>query len=111
MRAARNQPRQLDLFTAGSAGRPPANRTRTSQAAARAAEPASAGKREVIRLFVCQAGLHGATNDEIVAATGILLQTVCARVNELQKLGSLVDSGLTRPTRAGRAATVWRVRG
>lgn len=104
---------QRTLFSAiGQASEPVAhNATDTSMSAARKAGGRAATRRAVVLEFVRAQGQTGATIDEIVLATGILTATVCARVNELHRAGSVADSGRRRPTRTGAAATVWTCRG
>ena len=61
----------------------PANRTSTSiDAAARIAAVVPRLQREVLTA-IAAAGDRGATRAEIAVATGIKLQTVCGRCNEL----------------------------
>ena len=49
----------------------------------------------------------GATDDEIEVITGLAHQTASARRRALVLRGLVADSGLRRPTRSGRRATVW----
>jgi hypothetical protein len=64
---------------------------------------------------VWAAGEHGRTDDELEAETNMSHQTVSAARNRLCAHGWLIhvsdDRGqrVTRPTRSGRAATVWRL--
>lgn len=51
--------------------------------------------------------LHkGATCDEVERATGLSHQTCSARCSELKALGRVVDSGMRRPTRSLKMASV-----
>lgn len=61
--------------------------------------------RELVLAHVKAAG--GATCDEIELVLHFTHQTASARVNELMRMGALVDSGKRRRTRSGRNATVW----
>lgn len=56
----------------------------TQKAAAQKVASATANMRTVVLDYIRSCGLNGATNEEISHATGIKLQTVCGRVNELQ---------------------------
>jgi hypothetical protein len=85
----------------------PHNNTDTSRAAAQAAAPKAPGRREIIFQLIAGRGSDGMTNDELVVATGWLIQSVCPLVNSLKKARLIRDSGLRRATRAGRAAIVW----
>ncbi len=60
-----------------------------------------------IWLFLVNEGPH--TCHEIVSEFDWLIQTVTARLNDLQKLGYIQDSGRRRPTRPGSndEAIVW----
>lgn len=49
------------------------------------------------------------TCDEMEVSLELSHQTVSARIRRLVQLGKLMDSGLRRPTRSGRGATVWKV--
>src|SRR5690242_12236412 len=89
----------------------PSNRTTTSKAAAAAIEPHRQTQREKVQAFVESRGRLGATRNEIVAGTGLLLQSVCGRVAEL--LGEdwrlLVESGEERGTPGGKVLVSRRV--
>lgn len=82
----------------------------TSLAAGRSI-PASTSKRLRLEVFkyILYAGRNGKTIEEVSEETGIKLQTVCARRNELDKSGLVIDSGSRRPTLSGRSAKVWIV--
>lgn len=49
---------------------------------------------------------HGGTRWEIHRKTGVLYQTVCARVREMVKKGRLIETERTRLTANGSAASV-----
>ncbi len=51
----------------------------------------------------------GATDEELMDGTGIAPNTLRPRRRELQIMGSVKDSGATRPTKSGRKAVVWVV--
>ena len=57
--------------------------------------------------FIADRGPHGATDDEGECALGIVLRTYTPRRGELVGLGHVVDAGMRRNTRSGRAAAVW----
>lgn len=50
----------------------------------------------------------GRTCDEVETLLQFSHQTASARIRDLSKGGFLVDSGIRRKTRTGRAATVWK---
>lgn len=52
-------------------------------------------------------GRGGSTDEEGVAATGLLKDTYAPARFELAKQGVVLDSGRTRPTRSGTQARVW----
>lgn len=49
----------------------------------------------------------GATDEELMDGTGIAPNTLRPRRRELQIMGRVKDSGVTRPTKSGRKAVVW----
>ena len=53
----------------------------------------------------------GKTSDEIAIATGLSLVQVARRTSDLESSGIIYKTGLTRKTRTGRIATVWRLVG
>lgn len=53
--------------------------------------------------------LGDATYDEVVSATGLLSQTVTPAIADMILLGTLIDSGLKRKTRANRFARILRL--
>lgn len=62
-----------------------------------------------VRHFILGRGEHGATCDEVEASMELRHQTASARIHELMKAGSIVDSGTVRKTRSNRNAVVWVV--
>lgn len=62
-------------------------------------------RRRVIA-YVRARGDLGATSDEIEVGLGLPHQTVSARITEAKAGGELVPSGVRRPTRSGRNASV-----
>lgn len=88
-------------------GTAPHNATATSQAAAEAIEPRAGTLCAQILAYIRSRGDDGATNDEIVEALGLRLQTVCARCNELWHARWIKKSGRTRKTSSGSEAAVW----
>jgi hypothetical protein len=93
---------------------PPANRTRTSIAAATAIAEQAPTLRGRVYEFIARRGDAGATREEIAQhvcddrGTPLKLQTVCGRVAELLELGLVHRTDQTRPTAAGIAAAVVR---
>ena len=81
----------------------------TQQGAAAAVAGKAPAMRERVYVYV-RARLDGATNEEIADALKMKIQTVCGRVNELQKLGRSEWRGESRATCAGVKAKVWRAR-
>lgn len=84
----------------------------TQRGAAAHVAPFCAGLRAEVLEYIQSCGQRGATNEEISEATGIKLQTVCGRVNELQGndargLPVLVICGGYRPVKSGAKAKVW----
>jgi len=53
----------------------------------------------------------GLTSDEIAIATGLTLVQTARRTSDLESSGIIYKTGLTRKTRTGRIATVWRLVG
>jgi hypothetical protein len=113
-RKDRGAEEQLVLFAAAMADlpiRPPfARRSDTSRAAAASVEACTGSLRAVVLGYIADNGSWGATCDEVEARSGLSHQTASARVNELRKLGAIVDSGRRRNTRSQRKATVWLAR-
>lgn len=82
----------------------------TSLAAARRVNPPSAQMRLTVLRFIEQRGALGATDEEIQNGLTMNPSTQRPRRIELVNLGLVADSGCTRRTRSGRAATVWVMR-
>ena len=55
------------------------------------------------------AGRHGATTDEVEIATGLPHQSASARMNDLKREGIVETFGMTRRTRSGSSAEVYRL--
>ena len=53
----------------------------------------------------------GFTSDEIAIVTGLTLVQIARRTSDLESSGIIYKTGLTRKTRTGRIATVWRLVG
>lgn len=53
----------------------------------------------------------GSTSDEIAIVTGLTLVQIARRTSDLESSGIIYKTGLTRKTRTGRIATVWRLIG
>lgn len=77
----------------------------TSAAAAQSQEK-TLGKKQAAVLEAIRVN-HRLTDDDLEIITGWSHQTVSARRRELVLAGKVVDSGDRKPTRSGRAATVW----
>ena len=80
----------------------------TSKQAARQAQAFAAGHcRQILDALL----EHGAqTKDELAAHTGLDSVAVARRMAQLRESLLVRDSGTTRPTATGRAATVWELR-
>jgi len=74
----------------------PHNNTETSKAAAERILPRAGTLRRLVYEAIVECGAVGATNTEIHGMTGIKLQTVCARANELWHGRLTRKSGLRR---------------
>jgi len=79
----------------------------TSAEAAQKAQPASAKQRARVLSLLTSLGAHGATDEEMQDALGMEGSTQRPRRVELCNAMKVRDSGRTRKTRSGRAATVW----
>ena len=79
----------------------------TSKAAAVAIEPVAGTQRALILSEICMSGERGRTDSDLQAMCLLSGDSVRPRRGELQKAGLIVDSGRTRKTSSGRAATVW----
>ena len=80
-----------------------------SFAAARSLELAAPTLRGKVYAALC-ARSDGMIDEELQAALGMNPSTQRPRRIELVEMGLVVDSGETRKTASGRAATVWKVR-
>ena len=78
-----------------------------SFAAAQAIEPSRNTLREAVFAAIRDRGAAGATDDELQCSLGMNPSTERPRRVELVEAGRVLNSGLTRPTRSGRKATVW----
>lgn len=87
---------------------PPAQRhSPTSRAAAESAKAFAKTARAQVLAYLRGAGTYGATDEEIQDGLPMNASTERPRRIELVELGEAKDSGTTRPTRSGKAATVW----
>lgn len=85
----------------------PSNPTPTSEAAAEDLAGKMGTARARVFQHVRSCGSRGATREEVVDATGLLTQSVCARLNELETAGRLVTGATTRVGRTGHAGKVY----
>lgn len=83
----------------------------TSKAAAESKSESAHTDETRVLLFIRDQGEWGATDDEIENRLGMLHQNASARRRGLVLKSAVKDSGKRRPTRSGRAATVWVVVG
>ena len=98
-------PFQFGLFEQ----RPPAQRqSATSVAAAQDIQEDAGTLRGFVLAYLRGSGLEGATDEEMQTALNMNPSTQRPRRIELVEKGLVVSSGFTRPTRSGRAATVWQ---
>jgi len=79
----------------------------TSKVAAEAARSFT-GEHERLILHALEDG--PGTKDEIAARCGLTEQQVARRMHGLERTGRVQATGDTRPSAAGRPATVWRVK-
>jgi len=104
---------QLRLFEdGGSRPKPPPMpphhpHVDTSRQAAEKAAPTVPGRKETLLDIIRVRGALGATNDELVVATGWPVQSVTPLTNALARNGLITDSGQRRPTKTGSSARVW----
>ena len=96
--------KQLDIFDTDYQS---CNYTDTSQEALATIKPKIKTKREMVYDLV---KLKASTNYEISDELEMPLSSVCGRVHELQELNLVENSGLTRKTKYGKQAIVWRVK-
>ena len=87
---------------------PPAQQhSETSVAAAESIRPDTNRLRAVVLDAIRRAGADGLTDEEGIAATGIVASTYRQRRVECVQAGKVIDSGKTRKTASGRNAVVW----
>lgn len=103
------KPRQPELFDGEPEGAPYQRGSDTSLAAAISQAPHVTEKDALVLADIRVHG--GATQDEIEIRTGMLRQSICARVNGLVRKGLLKDGGTRRLTRWVRKAVVWEIAG
>ena len=94
--------KQLDIFDTDYQS---ANYTDTSQEALATIKPKIKTKREMVYDLV---KLKASTNYEISDELEMPLSSVCGRVHELQELNLVVNSGMSRKTKYGKRAIVWK---
>ena len=83
----------------------------TSREGARSVARGAPTKRTEVYGYILARSDAGATDAEIERGLSILRQSVCARRNELVKLGMIRDSGRRRTSlHTGRRCAVWVVR-
>lgn len=85
---------------------PGAQNTATSRDAARIMKPRDKPLREKV-LAVLKAHPAGLTADEVAEILGETVLAIRPRVSQLNKLGLVTDTGLTRKNVSGVAASVW----
>ena len=91
---------------------PPAQRhSETSVAAAKSIKPDANRLRLKVYDFIASRGQDGATDEEGQEALGMQGSTYRPRRVELQAAGKIRKAEITRPTRSGRQAAVWVVKG
>ena len=93
---------QLDIFDTDYQS---ANYTDTSQEALATIKPKIKTKREQVFDLI---KLKALTNYEISDELDMPLSSVCGRVHELQELNLVENSGMTRKTKYGKQAIVWK---
>jgi hypothetical protein len=102
--------KQLPLPKPAPRPMPPAphNGTATSRAAAMALDPDWQATQCGI-VYAAIKARADATREELTEATGLPIQTICGRVDNLLKLEMIYEpAGVTRPTKSGRQAQVVR---
>jgi hypothetical protein len=88
----------------------PHNGTATSLAAAMALDPDWQATQCGI-VYAAIKARADATREELTEATGLPIQTICGRVDNLLKMGMVYEpEGVTRPTKSGRQAHVVRAK-
>ena len=78
----------------------------TSRAAAESMEPAAFTLQFKV-LDAIRSSADGLTDEELQLGIPMAQNTERPRRRELERAGKIRDSGRTRPTKSGRAATVW----
>lgn len=101
--------RDGDALSRLGSARPTTTRD-TSLAAQAAIQHAKSDLQRKVYEYLFTCGDEGATDEEIQLGTGIPGSTERPRRQELQKAGAVVNSGTTRRTLKGRAATIWKLR-
>lgn len=81
-----------------------------SKEAARGIEKDMGRLQALVYELILGRAAYGATDEEICHALKLNPSTARPRRVELVERGKVYDSGLTRKTRSGRAATIWRAR-
>lgn len=97
------------LFDPPAPDPPAQNHSATSRAAAKQARLAAPRRRERLLGYLRRRGNAGATDAEMQEALGISGDSQRPTRVDLVKRGVVMDSGRTRQTPSGRAATVWIV--
>jgi len=82
----------------------------TSQTAAESIERRAPIMKRAVLDCIARGQGDGRTCDEVEAWLEMAHQTVSARIRDLVKSGTIVDSGQRRKTRSGRKATVYVVK-
>jgi len=109
---ARQMGRYVEGFKAAKLARP--TDPETSRLAAKAAGSLVINHQRLIIEAVSEESAKdnmGFTSDEIAIATGLTLVQVARRTSDLEASGIIYKTGLTRKTRTGRIAAVWRLAG
>lgn len=86
---------------------PVTNGTSTSNEAAARIEPAAGTLRAQALDYIRACGEIGATDEEIQLALSMNPSTQRPRRQELEKLGMILRTSRTRPTRSGRSAVIF----
>ena len=94
--------KQLDIFDTDYES---CNYTETSKQALADIKPKIKTKRQQVHELI---KLKPLNNCEISRELEIPLSSVCARVHELQECNLVINSGLTRKTKYGKQAIVWK---
>jgi hypothetical protein len=64
-------------------------------------------QRAAVLAYIESRGVYGATDPEIVAGVGVLIQSVNPRRGELAQEGAIVPNGTKRPSPSNRLCRVW----